>query len=66
MSVRTEVEEPMTHVSVHLPSTTPVRVVRHEEDEIVSLRLGDDGWLRLDLDALVPIVVEALTPAPSM
>ena len=54
------------HVSTcaHVPEDTALRVVWHEDEEITSVRFGEDELLVVELDdAMIPVLVEAIQGA---
>jgi hypothetical protein len=55
-----------TNTYVHLPNGTPIHVVRHEveaEDDILSVRFGDEGLVLEIEEGLLPKLHEALRHA---
>ncbi|MEV5746304.1 hypothetical protein AB0L00_00675 [Actinoallomurus sp. NPDC052308] len=48
----------------HVPENTALRVVRHADEEITSVRFGEDELLVVELDdAMVPTLIEAIQGA---
>jgi hypothetical protein len=59
-------ETVMTNTYVHLPNGTPIVVVRHvveDEDDILSVRFGDEGLVLEIEEGLLPTLHEALAHA---
>jgi hypothetical protein len=59
-------ETVQTNTYVHLPNGTPIKVVRHvaeEEDDILSVRFGDEGLVLEIEEGLLPTLGEALRQA---
>ncbi|GAA4605814.1 hypothetical protein GCM10023195_20450 [Actinoallomurus liliacearum] len=59
-----KVEGVYVSTCAHVPEDTPLRVVHHADEEITSVRFGEDELLVVELDdGMVPTLVEALQGA---
>ena len=59
-----KVDGVLVSTCAHVPEKTQLRIVRHADEEIVSVRFGADEPLVLELDdGMVPTLVEALQAA---
>lgn len=56
-----KVEGVYVSTCAHVPENTPLRVVRHADEEITSVRFGEDELLVVELDdGMVPTLIKAL------
>ncbi|MEV5746266.1 hypothetical protein AB0L00_00485 [Actinoallomurus sp. NPDC052308] len=59
-----KVEGVYVSTCAHVPEDTQLRVVHHADEEITSVRFGEDELLVVELDdGMVPTLVEALQGA---
>lgn len=59
-----KVEGVYVSTCAHIPENTTLRVVWHEDEEITSIRFGDDELLVVELDdGLIPTLFEAVQAA---
>ncbi|MCO5968107.1 hypothetical protein [Actinoallomurus soli] len=59
-----KVEGVYVSTCAHIPENTALRVVRHADEEITSVRFGEDELLVVELDdAMVPTLIEAIQGA---